>query len=122
MSNTINGSGGTSQLDLSSSIAAGSASAGQSASSDQSKSWFEAMAKAWGSALDKEAQKITSLSDQLGSGTQGAGGSASGGSSDDPSVLTMLTTESLKMQFLSTSASTSINAAGQSQDTVARKQ
>lgn len=121
MSNTINGAGGSSQLDLSSSIAAGSASAGQ-ASSDQSKSWFEAMAKAWGSALDKEAQKITSLSDQLGSGNQGAGGSASGGSSDDPSVLTMLTTESLKMQFLSTSASTSINAAGQSQDTVARKQ
>jgi tRNA A37 threonylcarbamoyltransferase TsaD len=120
MSNTINNAGNNSQFpDLA--ISGASAAAGQSASSDQSKSWFEAMAKAWGNALDQQASKVTALSDQVSDGTSGANGQASSGS-DNPSVLTQLTAESLKMQFLSTSASTSDNAVGQALDSLGRKQ
>ncbi|WP_426702941.1 hypothetical protein ACPPVV_08085 [Rhodanobacter sp. Col0626] len=118
-SNTINTAGGNTQFP---DISAGSAAAGQSASNDQSKSWFEAMAKAWGNALDQQASKVTALSDQVSNGSGGgADGQASSGS-DNPSVLTQLTAESLKMQFLSTSASTSDNAVGQALDSLGRKQ
>jgi hypothetical protein len=124
MSNTINGNGSTSQFP-DAMISGSSAAAGQGATSDQSKSWFEAMAKAWGNALDQQASKVTALSDQVSDGTTGAGtgtdGQASSGS-DNPSVLTQLTAESLKMQFLSTSASTSDNAVGQALDSLGRKQ
>ncbi|MEP7042839.1 MAG: hypothetical protein ABI843_07230 [Dokdonella sp.] len=75
------------------------------------KSWFEAMAKAWGQILDKQAQEITDLSSQIGDGGQ-----------DQPSTLTLLTAASLKMQFMATNSATSINATGQAQDTLARKQ
>lgn len=111
-SNPINGNGSTTQFpDLAQTIAAGSASAGQSASADDSKSWFEAMAKAWGNALDQQASKVTALSSKI---------SESGG--DTPSVMTQLTAESLKMEFLSTNASTSNNAVGQALETLGRKQ
>jgi hypothetical protein len=75
------------------------------------KSWFEAMAKAWGKILDKQAQEITDLSSQIGDNGQ-----------DQPSTLTLLTAASLKMQFMATNSSTSINASGQAADTLARKQ
>ena len=75
------------------------------------KSWFEAMAKAWGSALDQQAAKITELSDQITNGGQ-----------DQPSTLTLLTTASLQMQFLATNASTSNNSVGQALETLGRKQ
>jgi len=75
------------------------------------KSWFEAMAKAWGSALDNQAAKITELSDQITNGGQ-----------DQPSTLTLLTTASLQMQFLATNASTSNNSVGQALETLGRKQ
>ena len=45
------------------------------------KSWFEAMADAWGQALDTQAQRIVDKSETVGnsqgSGTEGAGDSAS---------------------------------------------
>ena len=75
------------------------------------KSWYEAMAKAWGKVLDQQAGDITSLSDSLSNGGQ-----------DQPSTLTLLTAASLKMQFMSTSASTSDNAVGQAMDSLGRKQ
>jgi hypothetical protein len=117
-SNTINTAGGNSQFP---DISAGAAAAGQSASNEQSKSWFEAMAKAWGNALDQQASKVTALSDQVSNGASGANGQGDSGS-DNPSVLTQLTAESLKLQFISTSASTSDNAVGQALDTLGRKQ
>lgn len=121
MSNTINNTGTTSQFpDLA--ISGSSAAAGQSATSDQSKSWFEAMAKAWGNALDQQASKITALSDQVSNGASGGADGQGASGSDDPSVLTQLTTESLRMQFMSTSASTSDNAVGQALDSLGRKQ
>jgi len=79
-------------------------------SDTKAKSWYEAMAKAWGSTLDRQASEITSLSDQIGNGGQ-----------DQPSTITMLTAASMKMQFLATSSSTSNNAVGEAQRDLARK-
>ena len=119
--NTINPS--SSQF-VNTTIANGAAAAGQTVSTDQSNSWFEAMAKAWGNALDQQANKVTALSDQVSAGSDananGQNGATSG--SDNPSVLTQLTAESLKMQFLSTSASTSTSAVGQALNTLGQKQ
>jgi hypothetical protein len=69
-------------------------------------SWFEAMAQAWGQALDKQAGEIQQRS----------------GGDDTPAAVTALTTESLKMTFLSNSSHTSISTVGQALDTMARKQ
>lgn len=122
-SNPINASNNSQFLNTV--IANGAASAGQTVSTDQSKSWFEALAKAWGSALDQQANKVTALSDQVSAGSNanvnGQAGTANSGS-DNPSVLTQLTAESLKMQFLSTSASSSTNAVGQALNTLGQKQ
>jgi hypothetical protein len=73
-------------------------------------SWFEAMAQAWGNALDNQANVIQQKSDAL------------NGGNDTPSAITQLTTESLRMSFLSDSSHTSISTVGQALETVARKQ
>ena len=92
-------------------LRAASAGAGQSDSSR--KSWFQALAEAWGNTLDNQAGKITDLSNQIGPGN------ANG---EDPAMLTQLTTESMRMQFLANSASTSLNSSGNALETTARKQ
>jgi hypothetical protein len=89
------------------------ASAGTGASDASRKSWFQALAEAWGNTLDQQAAKITDLSNQIGPGN------ANG---EDPAMLTMLTTESMRMQFLANSASTSLNSSGNALETTARKQ
>jgi hypothetical protein len=73
-------------------------------------SWYEAMAKAWGTALDNQAGRIASLSDAIGVERQ-----------SDPSVMISLTSESMRMQFLSQNASTSMSSVGQALETLARK-
>lgn len=73
-------------------------------------SWFEAMANAWGKALDNQADTITKMSDGLVDGI------------DSPRQVTLLTAESLRMQFLSNSSHTAISAVGSSLETMARKQ
>ena len=72
--------------------------------------WFEAMAEAWGQALDRQADQIQKQSDVV------AGGD------DTPSAVTELTTQSLKMSFLSNSSHTSISTVGSALETMARKQ
>lgn len=72
-------------------------------------SWFEALAAAWGSSLDQEAGKLESMSGGI------------GGGDEDPSQIAQLTAESLRMSFMSQSESTSISAAGESLQTMARK-
>lgn len=74
-------------------------------------SWFHALAKAWGEALDAQASKIEELSGQL--ETEGA---------DTPSVITELSAESMKMGFLSQSSHTSISSVSEALSTMARKQ
>lgn len=86
------------------------ASANSTKTSSRDSSWFEAMADAWGQALDNQADKIIEMSGGL---VEGA---------DNPSQVSMLTAESLKMQFLSNSSHTAITAVGSSLETMARKQ
>jgi hypothetical protein len=73
-------------------------------------SWFKAMADAWGQALNNQADIISQKSDVI----------ANGGA-DSPSAITELTTESLKMGFLSQNAQTSISTGGDAFQTLARK-
>lgn len=74
-----------------------------------SNSWFAALSKAWGSTMDAQASRITELS-----------GGISGGN-DQPSSMIALTAESLRMQFISNSASTSINSTAKAVETLASK-
>jgi hypothetical protein len=87
------------------------ASGGRSASSSgDSHSWFKAMADAWGRTMDAQANRITELSDAIGTG------------GDQPSNMVALTAESLKMGFQSQNAATSINSVAEGLKAVARKE
>lgn len=85
-------------------------SGGTRTGSSGGSSWYEAMSRAWGQTLDAQATRITSLSDQIGTG------------SDQPSQMVALTAASLKMQFMSNNAATSQNSVAESLNAVARKQ
>lgn len=74
-------------------------------------SWFEAMAEAWGQALDQQAARIETL-----------GTSVAEAGDDTPSQITQLTAESLRMGFLSNSSHTSLTAVSGGLEAVARKQ
>lgn len=80
------------------------------ASSGDSTSWYEAMSKALGNTLDGQAAKLTSLSNGI------------GGGADQPSNMILLTAESLRMQFMSNSATTVQNSVGQALETLGKKQ
>jgi hypothetical protein len=97
-------------------------------------SWYEALVAAWGGAMDAQAAKIESLSAALEgvNGTIAAGVDPNAtqaekdagnlaGKTDQPSVLIQLTGESQKFGFMASSASTSINAVGEGQASLARK-
>ncbi|WP_404334964.1 hypothetical protein AB2M62_14860 [Sphingomonas sp. MMS12-HWE2-04] len=72
--------------------------------------WFEAFADAWGKALDNQAAVIEQKSD----GIANQGG-------DNPSQITMLTAELMKMSFLSNSSHTSLDSVSKALETMARK-
>lgn len=91
--------------------ASGTGSSATTASPADTNSWYEALARAWGSALDQQAGRIAELSDTI-----------STAGDDQPSQVTMLTAESMRMQFLSNNASTSMNAVGQALESLGRKQ
>ena len=80
-------------------------------SAQDTKSWYEAMAKAWGQALNQQAQVITQLSDQVSNAGQ-----------DQPSQVTQLTAESMRFSFLATNASTATTSVGEALQTLGRKQ
>lgn len=73
-------------------------------------SWFEAMADAWGQALDKQAGDIETKSAAMNTG------------GDKPADVTELTAMSLKMSFLASSSHTAISTVGSALETMARKQ
>ncbi len=86
-------------------------SSGSSATgSSGSTSFFEAMARAWGEALNKQADTIKEQSDAI----NNAG-------DDTPARITELTAQSLKMSFLSNSSHSSISSVGDALSTMARK-
>ena len=78
-------------------------------SASKNGTWFEAMARAWGEALDKQAATIQEQSEALGTGI------------DTPAAITELSAQSLKMGFLSNSSHTSISSVGEALSTMARK-
>lgn len=91
--------------------ATGTSRGGGALDSRDVKSWYEAMAKAWGDTLDQQAEVISNLSDKIGQ---------DGG--DQPSSVVQLTAESLRMQFLSNNAATANNSVGQALEALGRKQ
>lgn len=82
-----------------------------SGSGKKNSSWYEAMAEAWGQALDTQAARIETLSTEVGDAGQ-----------DTPSMITQLTAESLRMGFLSNSSHTSLTSVASALETMARKQ
>jgi hypothetical protein len=81
-----------------------------SSTSGGSNSFFEAMARAWGDALDKQANRITEQSDRVSAGD------------DTPGAITELSAQSLKMGFLSNSAHSATSSVSSALETIARKQ
>ena len=73
-------------------------------------SWFEAMADAWGEALNTQAARLENLSEVV----------ANGG--DTPADLSTLTAESLRMGFMSNSSHTALTSVGSALESLARKQ
>lgn len=71
--------------------------------------WFEALADAWGQTLDGQATTIEQMSNGIGQG------------GDNPSQITKLTAESMRMSFLAQSSSSSIDSVGKALETMARK-
>jgi hypothetical protein len=92
------------------SISAASAGLGSPSESDR-KSWYEAMAQAWGQALNNQAQVITQLSGEIGNG-----------GSDQPAQITQLTAESMRFSFMATNASTATTSVGEGLESLGRKQ
>jgi len=82
-----------------------------SPSESDRKSWYEAMAQAWGQALNNQAQVITQLSNEIG-----------GGGSDQPAQITQLTAESMRFSFMATNASTATTSVGEGLESLGRKQ
>lgn len=72
--------------------------------------WFEAFASAWGQALDNQAAAIEQKSDMV----------ANAGA-DNPSQITLLTAESMKMSFLANSSHSSLDSVSKALETMARK-
>lgn len=75
-----------------------------------SASWFEAMARAWGETLDRQANRLSELSDQIGPGND-----------DKPSVIAELSAESMRMNFMANAEQTSVDSVGKALETMARK-
>ena len=76
----------------------------------RSQNWFEAFANAWGTALDNQAMEIQ----QKSSGIAENGG-------DNPSAITQLTAESMRMSFMAQSSHTSLDSVAKALETMARK-
>ncbi len=77
---------------------------------DNPGNWFEAMADAWGDALNEQADRIVQQSERVADGF------------NSPSEITALTAESLRMSFISNSSHTALTSVGTALETLARKQ
>ncbi|HTT11062.1 MAG TPA: hypothetical protein VMG60_09255 [Burkholderiaceae bacterium] len=91
--------------------AAGTNQANTSTSGSGNSNFFEALASAWASALDNQANTLQQDSANI-----------SQDGNDQPSAITQLTADSLKFGFLTQSAQTSISSVGEGESTMGRKQ
>jgi hypothetical protein len=79
-------------------------------SRSKSQNWFEAFASAWGRALDTQADVIVQRSEALGQNA-----------ANQPSDITMLTAESMRLSFMANSSHTSLDSVSKALETMARK-
>lgn len=93
-----------------SAVSASAITAANSTNKKDSGSWYEAMAEAWGKALDKQADKIVEMADGLENG------------GDSPSQYNQFTAESLRMGIISNASHTSLTSVASALETMARKQ
>jgi hypothetical protein len=108
---TVTSSSGTMSSSMAQTLSQASALGGAAAPSHATtQSWYEAMAQAWGQAMNNQAQVITNLSDQINTGQ------------DTPAQITQLTAESLRFSYLATNASTSTTSVGDGLESLGRKQ
>jgi hypothetical protein len=80
------------------------------ATKSTSSGFFEALARAWGEALDKQAQVISDKSNALNQD-----------GNDTMSAVTELTAESSRMSFLANSSHTSLSESGEALKAVSQK-
>ncbi len=73
-------------------------------------SWYLEVARAWGSALDRQADKTVALAQSLNDGDSA------------PGAALQVSAASHELAFLSTAASTASNSIGQALETLGRKQ
>ncbi|MGH1543929.1 MAG: hypothetical protein ACRBHB_26280 [Arenicella sp.] len=80
-----------------------------SASTQKNTDWYHSMAQAWGSALDKQAQKLLDFSQNI---------------DNDATVgqAIMVSAHAHQLSFMSNAASTTSNSVGQALETLAKKQ
>lgn len=110
-SSTTTNASGSMTSSMSQTLSTASALSGAAApTTATTQSWYEAMAQAWGTAMNNQAQVITNLSDQINSGQ------------DTPAQITQLTAESLRFSYLATNASTSTTSVGSGLESLGRKQ
>jgi len=85
-------------------------SSASAARPDDSASWFEAMAEAWGKTLNAKAEEMEIAAGELSNGN------------DTPAHITQMTAMAQQMNFMSNSAHTSLQSVGTALETMARKQ
>jgi hypothetical protein len=73
-------------------------------------SWYGKVARAWGAALDRQADKTVALAQRLNAGD------------DSPGIALQISAAAHQLAFLSTAASTAATSIGQALETLGRKQ
>jgi len=96
--------------DINNQVVSFSATSGAKQGKGNDGNWFEALADAWGDALDEQADRIVDQSAKVADGF------------NKPADITELTAESLRMGFISNSSHTSLTSVGTALETLARKQ
>ena len=78
--------------------------------STEAVSWYNRVARAWGAALDRQADRTVNLAQELNAGN------------DSPGVALQVAAAAHQLSFLSTAASTASNSIGQALEALGRKQ
>lgn len=109
---SIDSSNGVNAQDMQLQAGGAGGSARGSASQADQFSWFEAMARAWGEGLQRESDNILELSAEMRNGT---------GGSDSTQNQVELQAQIQRFSFLSAASNNSIKTAGDSLESLARR-
>ena len=92
-------------------LAAAPATAENKKNREQSQTWFQAFAGAWGQSMDQKADAMIASANGIKDGTN-----------DRPSDIAQLTAQSLQFSYLSQAQNTSVSSVGEGLKTMSRKQ